>query len=116
MSTPDQLHAQIMNIPIPRPVDGSCIGWSPAYLEGFRDARHAAAELALAATAPLEARIAELEKDAARYRWLREQHTYQEEFADQGSFRWFVMAGREPVPCDPGSLDDEIDAAMKDHP
>ncbi len=52
-----------------------------------------------------------LRKDAERYRWLREQHTYDGE-GDSDITRWYVQAGREPVPCDPGALDDEIDAAM----
>lgn len=58
-----------------------------------------------------EARQAALERDAARYRWLREQHTYDGE-GDSDIKRWYVQAGREPVPCDPGALDAEIDAAM----
>ena len=41
-----------------------------AYKCGHRDARHAAAELALKA----DAEIDELRKDAERYRWLRAQH------------------------------------------
>lgn len=52
-----------------------------------------------------------MEKDAKRYRWLRAQHTYDGE-GDSDIARWYVQAGRDPVPCDPGALDDEIDAAM----
>lgn len=51
------------------------------------------------------------EADARRYRWLREQHTY-DGSGDSDIARWFVQAGREPVPCDPGALDYEIDAAI----
>lgn len=45
------LHAQIMNLQPRRDPDGMSIGWSPAYLDGFRDARHAADEIALQADA-----------------------------------------------------------------
>ena len=64
--------------------------------------------------AAMDARAAELaamRRDAARYRWLRDQHTYDGE-GDSDITRWYVQAGREPVPCDPGALDTEIDAAM----
>ena len=40
------LHAQIMNIPCDRP-DTSAMGKATAYKLGHRDARHAAAEMAL---------------------------------------------------------------------
>lgn len=50
-------------------------------------------------------------KDAERYRWLRAQHTYDDECID-GYARWFVQAGKEPIPCDPGALDECIDAEM----
>jgi hypothetical protein len=46
------LHAAIMNLQAPRTKDAQPIGWSPSYLEGHRDARHAAAELVSAALAP----------------------------------------------------------------
>lgn len=65
-------------------------------------------------TPDVELLIAEAQKagkDAGRYRWLREQHTYDGE-GDSDITRWYVQAGREPVPCDPGALDAEIDAAM----
>lgn len=52
-----------------------------------------------------------LRADAERYRWLRLQHTYDGE-GDSDIARWFVQAGRDPVPCDPGALDDCIDEAM----
>jgi hypothetical protein len=61
----------------------------------------------------LLAEIAELRKDAERYRWLRTQHTYDGRGEGGNAGCWFVMAGREAVPCDPGSLDDCIDEAMK---
>lgn len=61
--------------------------------------------------ARLKAEVEALRKDAERYRWLREQHTYDGE-GDSDITRWYVKAGREPVPCDPGALDAEIDAAM----
>lgn len=51
------------------------------------------------------------QKDAERYRWLRHQHTYDGK-GHSDITRWFVQAGREPVPCDPGVLDETIDAAM----
>jgi hypothetical protein len=45
----DALHRDIMNLPARRYKRGNPIGFSPAYLEGHRDARHAAAELVLKA-------------------------------------------------------------------
>lgn len=48
------LHGKIMNIQVRRTEDGQPIGWSPAYLDGHRDARHAAAELASAHEAAVE--------------------------------------------------------------
>lgn len=56
------------------------------------------------------ARPSEDARDAERYRWLRSQHTYDGE-GDSDIRRWYVQAGREPVPCDPGALDAAIDAA-----
>ena len=68
------VHARIMNIAVPRDVSGQVIGWSPAYLEGHRDARHAAAEIANeagATIADLLDRLQAAEADAERYRYLR---------------------------------------------
>ena len=45
------LHAQIMNIPCDRP-DTSAMGKATAYKLGHRDARHAAAEMALSSATP----------------------------------------------------------------
>lgn len=45
------LHAQIMNIPCDRP-DTSAMGKNTAYKLGHRDARHAAAEMALSSATP----------------------------------------------------------------
>lgn len=69
----DALFAAIMNLP---PADG----WKDdrsryeqtAYKVGHRDARHAAAELAQAASAARSEEIAALRLDAERYRFLRD--------------------------------------------
>jgi hypothetical protein len=60
--------------------------------------------------------IATILHDARRYRWLRAQHQYDgkgEWDSEAAANRWFVMAGKEPVPCDPGALDAAIDYEMK---
>jgi|CXWL01.1.fsa_nt_gi hypothetical protein len=48
------LHGQIMNLRVPGTENGEPMGWSPAYLQGHKHARHAAAELALAADAKMD--------------------------------------------------------------
>ena len=55
----------------------------------------------------LAARRAQMAKDAARYRWLREQHNY------NGGSGWHVRAHNEDLHSDiPDDLDAAIDAAM----
>lgn len=51
----------------------------------------------------LESRLAELEKDAARYRWLRDSHNY-----PAGPY-WDDLGNT----CDPEEMDEMIDEAMR---
>ena len=60
------LHGQIMNLGAVEPDEYADGPVRTAYRVGHRDARHAAAELALKADAELDA----LRKDAARLEWL----------------------------------------------
>ena len=62
------LHGQIMNLGTVEPNNYADGPVRDAYRIGHYEARHAAAELALKADAELDA----LRKDAARYRWLRD--------------------------------------------
>jgi hypothetical protein len=69
------LHSQIMHLPFANPAD---VAWTVAEQQaaklGHRDARHAAAELAVDADRRIEALAAEvqaLRADAERYRYLR---------------------------------------------
>ena len=64
------LHAQIMNIPQTQglAMANATEGQQLAYKLGHRDARHAAAELAAAYEAEIEA----LRKAAKRYHWMRD--------------------------------------------
>lgn len=87
-------------------------GMCEAALAGFFAAR--LRDYLDASIAEQEAEIARLREDAERYRWLRDQHTYNG--ARDSVARWYVQAGCEPVPCDPGALDSEIDAARKEQP
>ena len=57
-------------------------------------------------TAPLLARIAELEADAKRYRWLRDASHWPAVFASHDA----------PEPITGKELDAAIDAAMKEQP
>ena len=66
--------------------------------------------------AELERQLAEAQKDAGRYRWLRDQHTvrWDEKCPDDANDRWFVTAWQgNTVGCLEGELDTEIDAAME---
>jgi hypothetical protein len=58
------------------------------------------------ATAPLLARIAELEAEAKRYRWLRDASHWPAVFASHDA----------PEPITGNELDAAIDAAMKEQP
>lgn len=52
-----------------------------------------------------------LRKDAARYRFIRANHTVDiGEEAEWESI--YVVAGDEPIPSEPGALDHVIDSAM----
>lgn len=91
------LHAQIMNLPFSTPADVAwTVGETQAAKIGHRDARHAAAELASAQEAEIDA----LRKDAERYRWLR----------DKGSNTWVPFTGQwkmDAEHCD-AAIDNEM--------
>jgi hypothetical protein len=68
-------HDRIMNLLAGRP--SSLAQPERAYKEGHRDARHAAAEIAIEADriiAEQQQELERLQKDAERYRWIRDQH------------------------------------------
>ena len=114
------LHAEIMNLPTTRAAENTeYSNRREAYMHGHRDARHAAAELALMADAELEA----LQKDAERYRWLKSRKGLDLRTEPQPNV-WrrldgtefcathsLAEGGTQHAPAD--SLDATIDAAMQ---
>ena len=118
-----RLHGQIMHLPHTPPTDIRRSVVNPSwhgYQIGHRDARHAAAELALSADAEIEA----LRKDAARYAWLRDKapgeivfdHT-KSQYEGGSHFLLRVPFDGRPVNNDAESaarLDAAIDAALKE--
>ena len=68
-------HARVMNLPVNSKRVPVVTRFATTYLDGHRDARHAAAEIANEADATiarLVARLRAAEADAERYRWLRD--------------------------------------------
>lgn len=73
-----------------------------------------------------KAEIDRLRKDAERYQWLRSQHEIDDAQSSNNNYgksypprTMTVFAddgedGLEPLPCDPGSLDAAIDAALSE--
>jgi hypothetical protein len=61
------LHGQIMNLPARLPSDCAKMATSTAYKAGHRDARHAAAELALTTDATMEEAAKIIEELCMRY-------------------------------------------------